>query len=280
MFRVELHGAGDVVTLYGGDEGPAFVTPEGITGFYDLPGLKTEFAPRVGTHGAVPAPAEYSARTVTIVGSDDYEARPEQVALWERINAMREGRLRVVDVGRDSFVDGVLETEYPTGWTFDPHRFVLRIVAADPRRYSWDEQHVILTPGARSGALTYPISYPIDYTDGDDLASPTGTVENAGNIASHPVIVVRGAHRGGFTLLDSQGRTISTTATLYAGNRVEVDCARRMLLIDGVNQSRLLDRREWFEIPAGGRLSITYQPAGETPAGTAWAELHARSAWI
>ena len=268
----------------GRGENGIYLSKDGVEGWYDTPGLKTDFEERVGAHGAYPARPLYSARTVTVRGHTVFDFdRPSHVAAWESLNAMYRSPQRVRYVDKDdTFITGVVETK------FQPEKFDMwsdfevEVTAADPFRYSMTRQEATLMAGARRGAFDYPVDYPIDYASSDSTASPTGTVLNRGNEVGYPVVTVTTTVPlpGGFLLQDGAGRSIRVAAPVLPGSPVTVDCKRRAVLVGGVNVSWALVERQWFEVPAGGSATVTFQPDADLPVGQAWATLTFRDTWI
>lgn len=256
----------------------------GLDGWYDLPGVKTKLSEREGADGAHAVQGRdlvYSARTVTASIAYLGDTRGFAVRqVYERINALnrRIVSVRVRDVD-DTFVTGYVETSFGPKWQ-TTGIFELTVTATDPVRYAWDEQTAVLSASARRGALTYDITYPITYVGLDVGLSQTGIVTNMGNVGTAPVITVEGSGPGGFTLLDSTGRAIVYSETVYSGTPVIVDCRNRVVLVNGQNRTTALTRREWPTLPAGGALSMTLVPASDMPVGQLSATLSARSAWI
>ncbi|WP_125108011.1 hypothetical protein [Gulosibacter massiliensis] len=256
----------------------------GLDGWYDLPGVKTKLSGREGADGAHAVQGRdlvYSARTVTasiayIGDTRDFAVRQ----VYTRINALnrRIVSVRVRDVD-DTFVTGYVETSFGPKWQTSGI-FDITVTAADPVRYAWDEQTAILTASARVGALDYVIEYPIDYGDDVSSASPSGSVSNTGNVATGPVITVEGSYPRGFTLLGAGGRAIIYPQPVFLGTPVVIDCVRRVAICNGVNVSRNLTRREWFTLPPRSSTTVTLVAGEDVAAGTAWATLSARSAWI
>jgi len=256
----------------------------GLDSWYDLPGVKTKLSEREGADGAHAVQGRdlvYSARTVTASIAYLGETRDFAVRqVYERINALnrRIVSVRVRDVD-DTFVTGYVETSFGPKWQTSGI-FDITVTAADPVRYAWDEQTAILTASARVGALDYVIEYPIDYGDDVSSASPSGSVSNTGNAATGPVITVEGSYPRGFTLLGTGGRAIIYPQPVFLGTPVVIDCVRRVAICNGVNVSRNLTRREWFTLPPRSSTTVTLVAGEDVAAGTAWATLSARSAWI
>lgn len=257
------------------------VTDKGIDSWFDLPAVKTSVEERTGADGAFPVAARdvvYSARTVTFNLAYLGDDRAFAVDTYNRFNALAHQivPVRVTDVD-DTFVTGWVETAYGPRWQTDGE-FVVTVHAADPRRYAWDAQAVTLTGAAATGGIRYPIRYDIRYNGAPGGASPSGSVSNEGTTTSWPVITVHGDLVGGFTLLDSRGRAITYDDDVLMSSPVTIDCGRRTAMVLGQNRSRALSRREWFDVPPRGDLTVTYTPA--QVAGSSWADLELRSAWI
>lgn len=263
-------------------ESGLFVTNDGVDGWFDLPGVKSAREDRAGADGNFgisDRDVVYSARTVTFNLAAVVRDRAEAVAVQSQFNALshRVVEVRVDDVD-DTFVTGTIQTAFGPRWVDDVGEFVVTVDTDDPRRYATVAQVVTLTGAASTGGVRYPVQYPIRYYGDSAGASPSGTVENVGTARSWPVITVYGDMQGGFTLIDSLGRAITYTDDVYLSSPVTIDCGRRVATVLGANRSTALSRREWFDVDDGQSLTVTFTPA--QVAGTTWAELSFRSAWI
>lgn len=266
-----------------GDSIPFGITKDGVLGWYDLPALKTEFEGRVGGHGAYPVVKPwYAARVVTINVGARFRSRGEYVEMWERLNAMHSTvqRVRVQDENSDTFITGVVETQFPVGWTWDKQHAAITVTAPDPLRYSMVEQHMYLQSWAASvGGFEYSVAYPVDY-HGGEVSGLSGIVTNRGNADTAPVITMHGNLQQGFILQDDRGRALEYHGEVLNGSPVVLDCARHTMLVSGVNRAWQLTRREWFTLPAHSSLSISLILREEVAPGQAWAEVSTRDAWL
>jgi hypothetical protein len=254
------------------------VTDGGISGWYDLPGVKTSLAAGGGAAGSSrPRGVVYSPRTATFNLAHLGDTRESAIEVYNRFNTLGHSLVEVrVDDVDDTSVEGWIETSFGSRWE-STGLFTVTVTAPDPTRYSTEAQNVTVLAGARRGGIDYPIDYPIDYGS-DDGAIAIAT--NRGTTTSWPVIEVQGTLPGGFMLEDGAGRVIDYTGDVWPGAPVTVDCRHRTIMVGGVPRTELATRRAWFDIPAGGSLTVSLHPRTDTPVGQTFATLIARDAYI
>ena len=265
-----------------GDSVKFGIQQNGIEGWYDTPSVKEDPESREGADGSfLRTQVHYSSRVVKATLMTLADSRYDHVALWKQLGELNRTprRVRLVDLD-DTFIDAVLEFTYPSGRLTGVAKITVIATADDPVRYATALQSLSLVSGARSGGTDYPTKYPTDYGGDADASQSYGVLTNDGNIASAPVITVRGSLPQGFTLMDSEGRGITYYDAVFPGSPVTVDCKNRRVMVNGVNRSVMLSRREWFTVPAKGSLGVSFIPATDATAGTSTATVQFRSAYI
>lgn len=253
-----------------------------LTDWYGLTDDKVDVQERVAAHGAFPERRSWrQSRAITLGVTYMASDRADLIRAIDAVSAVgAEGPVTMTvedELATTSRLVTVRHVDVPPDRAMLDIEIQVDLLARDPRRYSTVVQEIVLTGGASSGALTYPITYPIHYR-GAGTDSPSGQVTNAGTGTAYPVITVQGEIPGGFRLIDSAGRSIVYEMDVLAASPVTVDCGRRVVTVGGVNHTWALSRREWFEVPPHGSLTISYVPA--QLAGPSYATVALRDTWM
>lgn len=225
-------------------------------------------------------------RTVGVTGwtmaesLDDMEARLCELEQWPEKHV----RLRFVGQGRDLYVEGVWDFTRPDALNPVQTEWSAKILCEEPWLWSTGEQRLFLQAqatgkgglqwGANGAALRWPLNWGDPGVDGN-----SGFIVNDGNAVGGPVITVHGNYPQGVTLADSSGRNLVYDGPILSGAPLILDCrpGRRTALVDGVNRARFLSVREWFTVPAGGSLGLSFLPH---TTGSGWADVSMRSVWL
>lgn len=209
-----------------------FVARDGFDGWEDGGGeSRREAIPRPGAHGEFDTDVMQGSRPITIDGHALAWSDGKFLSLRDRVMGLcadgRRQRLVVEHRGRTLWAD-VRRGPKPT---FDDRgvrygrrhgRFLLQLVAADPRRY------------------------------GEVNDFPGGAVAvNRGNFPARPQLIVSGTAAGGYTITGRGGRRVVVTRALTSGAPHTIDFARGGLWIGGVRRSRSITVYEPWEIPPG-----------------------------
>lgn len=259
------------------------LTSAGVRGWYSTPGVKDSATPRVGANGDWGRRrVYYSARTVTVPFHVLAEGRAAHVEVWRLLGRFvgEPYRVRYVDHGEDTFITGIIEADLPGERVSHVSTGSFVVTASDPVRYATELQSFTLTSGMVRGGVSYPIEYPIDYGVEVTAGQSFGILENRGNTAGYPVVTVRGSLPDGFTLMDTEGRAIVYADAVLPATPVVVDCNARAVLVQGVNRSWALTRREWFSVPREGSLGISFIPSSAVSSEVASAVVEFRSTYI
>lgn len=249
------------------------ITTEGMEGWRSTPEAKvtlTERASGNGAHDITPSEILYSARTVTI----HWVALAEQHdAVIDSLNLLLSAagqlvRLRVVDGADDTYATGYVTVSSDAAWHEGRMAGTMTVVCPRPERLSWQSTDVQVYPvsstsgglfyGGKGRGLVYPLSY------GTDASSPQSValLRNRGSATAYPVITVTGPMPDGVLLVGSDGRSVQWSGSV---GRVPLilDCRAQTASMGGVDVSRLLTRRGFPLVPAGGSLSVQLMTPGD-----------------
>lgn len=261
------------------------ITTEGLEGWRSTPEAKvtlTERASGNGAHDIAPSEILYSARTVTI----HWVALAEQHdAVIASLNLLLSAagqlvRLRVVDGADDTYATGYVTVSSDASWHEGRMAGTMTVVCPRPERLSWQSTDVQVYPvSSTSGGLYYGgkalgLVYPLSY--GTDASSPQSValLRNRGSATAYPVITVTGPMPDGVLLVGSDGRSLQWSGSVGRVPLV-LDCRTQTASMGGVDVSRLLTRRGFPLVPAGGSLSVQLMTPGD-----GWATISVRDTYL
>lgn len=265
-----------------------YLTSGGVEGWDTLPDAKVSMTERGqgdGAHDVGAADIIYSARTVTVhyqVLGDD---RADVVAMMRRINraAHRPARLRMVDGGEDTYVDGYVD-QMQRGSIWNPmleNSLSFHFVAPRPERLAWEAQTAQLFParagegglffgrpgadGKRPGLVlgrTSPRQGGMWFGEDPYVDRRNRCVlTNAGSSRAYPVFTVIGPFPEGVALRFDAGE-LEYSRPVAAHARVTLDCRTRTASADGADVSQWLRTRRFPTVPPGGSLSVVLPMSG------------------
>ena len=249
------------------------ITTEGVEGWRSTPEAKvtlTERASGNGAHDIAPSDILYSARTVTI----HWVALAEQHdAVIASLNLLLSAagqlvRLRVVDGADDTYATGYVTVSSDAAWHEGRMVGTMTVVCPRPERLSWQSTDVQVYPvSSTSGGLFYGdkalgLAYPLSY--GTDACSPQSValLRNAGSATAYPVITVIGSMPDGVLLVGSDGRSVQWSGSVGHVPLI-LDSRTQTASMGGVDVSRLLTKRGFPLVPAGGSLSVQLMTPGD-----------------
>lgn len=270
-----------------GDGTDLFVS--GLDGWHDLPPLDSGNVGRSQAHGSWAGRMLAQERIVTV----DFDVRPEVQATEALLSALRaatvpsvdgtESALVVRDYGTALLAFGqVARRKVPMGLGFQRRLTgcAIQWVCSDPRRYSIDEETATISgPTSGSGGLVYPLVFPLDYgTPG----TPGGAlVTNSGDVATNPVVTIRGPVTGPLVENQTTGRVLEFDLELEVGDELVVDTYAGTARLVGLSRISTLTPssaplQSWTLPP--GESSLVFR-GGTFPAAGASCSLAWRSAW-
>lgn len=137
-----------------------------------------------------------------------------------------------------------------------------------------------LASTAAGTGLTYPLAYPLDYGVPAGVTPGALTLPNAGTAAYWPVLRIDGPVPSPAVTLVETGDTIRVGVDVAAGQWLDIDCANRRILLNGVLSVRthVTYSGSWLAVPVGGG-SLTWTADAADPAAmlSAWGH---ESAWL
>ena len=152
----------------------AYVTDEGITGWYSTPDAKWSLTERSYSDGAFPIEDDYiiySTRTITASIGVVAPNRSTLLDTWSQILACahHECKFRVVDADSDTYVYGYSTVESEATWDRRWNEGTLTIVCSDPRRLSTAGDSCTLQPSqvGVTGGLSYGNAETVTDDDGN-----------------------------------------------------------------------------------------------------------------
>lgn len=249
------------------------ITTEGVEGWRSTPEAKvtlTERASGDGAHDIAPSEILYSARTVTIHWVALAEQHDAVIASLDLLlsAAGQLVRLRVVDGADDTYATGYVTVSSDAAWHEGRMVGTMTVVCPRPERLSWMSTDVQVYPvSSTSGGLFYGdkglgLVYPLSY--GTDASSPQSValLRNRGSATAYPVITVTGLMPDGVLLVGSDGRSVQWSGSVGRVPLV-LDSRTQTASMGGVDVSRLLTRRGFPLVPAGGTLSVQLMTPGD-----------------
>ena len=261
---VELLG----VTMAGAGEPDQGLIWTDLQGWRGLPDKRGETDQIPGGHGRFRrAHVLRDSRVITLIGHIYAADNTELHAVADRL----EGALGAGGVGEMLVASSngiwTREVEIDT-LAIDPDRgrrwtkFTIDMLAPDPRRYG-----PLTTVGPIglpqvSGGVRFPQRAPFNFgsvTDAGRMRIP-----NSGALPLHPTVRVQGGFSAVTVRNITTGRTVSLEWPVGEAEELVLDMGRRRATAAGVDVTRWMTRRQWFEIPAGETHELRFEATGAT----------------
>lgn len=249
---------------------------------WDSSESRSEIQVREGDHGAYFTPVYLSERPITLGGTIIAQDRASLEEAMERARtaAGLTDTLLIVEesVPKQAVVrrSGRPILQYLTG---DKATYSLLVTAADPRRYSVNEQMGTTNLPVSTGGLAPPLTAPVTLT----ATTVAGQIDaaNTGTIATRPVLRIDGpvskpavfAQYG-----DGTVRQLVYDEDIGAGEYLTIDVLAKEVILNGTASRRRYLSAQWPEIPPGETVSFQFLAATYDPAAlltVTW-----RSAWM
>jgi len=150
-------------------------------------------------------------------------------------------------------------------WT----KFTVDMLAPDPRRYGPLQTLGPVDLPVTVGGVRLPRRMPWNFgsaTEPERLAIP-----NAGSEPIHPELEVSGGFSRVLVLDVVSGRSLELERTIPPGESVVFDTAARRATSGGVDVTRWMTRRQWFEIPAGQTHTLRFEASAPEGSPQMWA---------
>ena len=162
--------------------------------------------------------------------------------------------------------------ETPATWAAGVFGWKIEFHCADVYRYETTSRTVSTgLAGYGSGALEFDL-----FTDG---AADTGflefgapgadglfTLENPGSMEIHPVFTVKGPAAAFAIENQSTGQSLVYSGEIFPGQSLVLNDGS--VLLDGVDRSIYLTGRQWWTVPAGGRMTGRFRSLGPAKPGS------------
>lgn len=236
-----------------------------VTGWLDLPNMRTNPQDRPGRHGQFLGDLKASSRQITI----DFEDLDDDPTGFRELTA-------ITTVGEDQgeeplviYIDDVPQLVYarcekraiPTDqqWSVGYRRASLFFNATDPRRYGMTESSPNAgLPVLGSGGLVFPLVFPLVFGAGKGASSLAAV--NNGNVPVWPVLTLTGPMTGPIVTNTDTGQALifDPAFSLAAGQQLVIDTdARSVEFATGQDRRSALFTANWFPInPGGNHLSL------------------------
>lgn len=250
-----------------------------ITGWLDGPGTRRDVTPRLAVDGDFYEPAVKSARLITITGTAVAATPQDLTAMRDKLMSQcPDGEYTELAVfGFNSWRRAEVGFEGTPSWVIlsdTVASFKVDLYAPDPRVYG-DWQRFTLSMGGNSGALNFPLSFPMSFSR---PASERGSaVTNNGNTRAYPSFRVTGDFTQGFSISDNRDGLVKYAGVVTNQAPVIIDMAKGTATQNGVDKSTLITVRDWFSVKPGETLVPAFMP---TKDGTGFCDIMFRDTWI
>lgn len=259
---------------------PQFVFDDNaLVGFTDGVNVKRTEAVRPNQWGDFAEPGLLSSRILTLTGTavadtpeQLHQMRDEFVAIlshggYEEIAVQNASGTRYINVSLHNSPSFIQKIDKAALWK-------LELYAPDPRMYG-QKRFAQITDGSVSGGLDFPINYPLDF--GGPIIPEAVVLYNNGNAHSWPEFKVTGDYFSGFEITDGLNSVLRYEGTVTTQAPVTIDTGRGVVLQNGVDNSRLLSRRDWFSIPPGSSIAPRFYPIQDA---FGYCDIMYRDTWI
>lgn len=255
----------DGVTLGDEDADGTFWGFDTLSGWHDGAAVRSDAVYYPAQQGAFPLPALRGERVITVAGWIQAPTRALAANVADALAGIlsdgRFGEFRFTDTDQELRRATVRLSDTPkVAW--DKHReidYQLTFFAPDPRKYGAQQIGSVRLPAQQApgsgldyggaDALVYPLAY------GETAVVVTGSVrvDNRGNAFYHPMLRLAGPMTNPIITSDT-GAELHLDLTLAQGQWLDIDCAGRRVLANGVASRRYAVRAvgDWLAIPPGG----------------------------
>ena len=250
-----------------------------VTG-WGAPPIRLSVEDKSQQDGGWDAAPLYSSRVVTLEGVVDQPSHFAAMAVADALTSLSLRTLHelVIDneaVGpRSSFVRVEVGAD-PEWLSPECFTYTLQLRAPDPLKYGPATfGATTLAASAGGTGLLYPLSYPLDYGLAPGVTPGALDLPNAGTASYFPRLRIDGAVTNPVVTLVETGAQIRYAGTVAAGQWLDIDCARRRVLLNGVVSMRhkVSFVGAWPTVPVGGgTLSWSADSYGSSHQLSSWA---------
>lgn len=275
---VELDGKCQLVSFH--DTIPRYeLDPDAISGWFDGPGTKASTTPRPTSWGDFTEPAYKNSRLITVTGTaiarNNVELQEMRDDLMSVYSDGTLGEIRVLNGAGTRYA--YVRMEGTPRWVQlldNAATWKLELYAPDPRIYGL-EKRITLNDSTVSGGLDYPLDFPIDF----ESPTPPESLQifNNGNVEAWPKFVVTGDYYSGFEITNGNSKKIRYEGMVTQAAPVTIDLGAGTAIQNGVDNSNLLSRRDWFSIPPNSSIQPMFYPIQDA---FGWCDILYRDTWI
>ena len=269
------------------DSGTDFRATTSMTGWDDAAPIEVEIEPQAQQDGGWDATGYHRPRVVGIEGevlqsshTAAHAVRDELVALTPRSmhqlvvasTGLTGERSAMVRVSRGAAVQWLGPCRF---------RYSLELTAPDPLKYGpavFDQSGLSSASGGTG--LVYPLAYPLDYGVAPGATPGAIALANAGTASYLPRLRIDGPVTNPVVTLAETGDRVAYAGVVAAGQWLDIDCARRRVLLNGQvsMRHRVSFVGAWLAVPVGG-ATVTWTADDADPAAllSVWSF---ESAWL
>jgi hypothetical protein len=261
-------------------QNPQFVfDEEALKGFLDGVNVKRTEAARPNQWGDFKEPGLLGPRNLTLTGTAVADSAAQLMQMRDEFaSLLTDGGYQEIEIQNSSttrYLNAALNGS--SSWVQKLDNVAvwkLELYAPDPRMYG-PQRSVQVTDGTVNGGLKFAISYPMNF--GGPIKTQAVTISNDGNAISWPVFRVTGDYFSGFEVTDGLNSIIRYEGIVTRTAPVFIDTARGTATQNGVDNSRMLSRRDWFGIPPESSIAPRFLPIQDA---FGWCDIMYRDTWI
>ena len=262
-----------------GPSGQFVLDPTAMLGWTDGTAARRDNTVRPVSSGDFKEPYTFSSRLISLSGAAVAANRSDLQLMRDKLTGLFSPGEYV-----EMSVQTSIDTRYATvglegsvSWTQQLDNvavFKIDLYAPDP--YIYGNLQVFQTgSNVIVGGLEYRLAYPLNYNlSGQNTIQ---TVKNNGNAEAWPSFAVTGDYFSGFSIDDNLGNRITYTGMVTYSAPVTIDTAKGTATQNGVDKTTLINRRDWFSIPAGATIQPKFTPIQN---GSGWCDIMYRDTWI
>ncbi|MFJ8664543.1 phage distal tail protein [Streptomyces sp. NPDC093600] len=249
---------------------PFAIDRSGLSGWEDLPEYDSSDADRPTSHGAWPGARYAKPRKIggTIVLIPEYGAATEAIrALRQALALLDAERWLTVRLHGEMLTvrARIAQRVVPADQGFATQgssKMSVQWLAADPRRYSVEEQAVTTSAPLPEIGLTWPLTWALDW--GQAQSTGDAVVENTGSAPTHPVITFRGPCSMPTVTERISKRRLRYAIDLATGEELTVDTANGTVTLNNTASRRhtaMADSSpEELFVLEPGRAELSFRP--------------------
>lgn len=261
-------------------EGSDFRCTIGQAGWEDGAPVRAEIAEKAQQDGGWDATPYFGPRVITHVGEVDQGSRADALAVQDELLALRPATLHeyMVDdpyLGVRSATVRVTQSAVVEWVSPVRFRYTIGLTAPDPFKYGPPTFAQATLAGTVAGAgMTFPLAFPLDFGVPAGVTPGALSLSNAGTASYFPRLRIDGPVLNPVVTLTETGDQIRYSGSVLAGQWLDIDPARRRVLLNGlVSQRHLVTfTGNWLAVPVGGgSLSWTADTADPSATLSCWA---------